>query len=88
MDFIRTLTSYSKLPADAAAILSEPEPQIEESTEYDIIANWFYRTQINAYRVRVSGHYYPYQLKTILEHVKPKKIIPVHTLNPQYIKLA
>jgi ribonuclease J len=86
VDFIRSLASHEKLSSNMAAILSEPEPQVEESTEYDIIANWFSRMQINAYRVRVSGHYYPYQLKTILEIIKPKKIIPVHTLNPQYFR--
>jgi hypothetical protein len=56
------------------AIISEPEPQIEESSEYTVIANWFLTMGIESYRIRASGHYYQYQLKTILDKVKPRKV--------------
>jgi len=53
--------------------IGEPEPQVEEASKYGVIANWLSRIGIQAYRIRVSGHYYPYQLKTILGTIKPKK---------------
>ena len=79
VDFLKDLSSAGKL-TDSIAIISEPEPQVEEASEYDIIANWLSRIGIQAYRIRASGHYYPYQLKTILNTIKPRKRIEViHT---------
>ncbi|MHA1832960.1 MAG: hypothetical protein ACTSV7_03135 [Candidatus Baldrarchaeia archaeon] len=58
---------------------------MEEASEYDIIAKWLSRMGIQAYRIRVSGHYYPYQLKTILNTTKPRKRIEViHTEKPNF----
>jgi ribonuclease J len=43
---------------------------------------------VEFYRIRVSGHYYPYQLKAILKAVKPRKRIQVvHTENPGLFNL-
>jgi ribonuclease J len=66
--------------------MSEPEPQIEEASEYEVIANWLLKMGIQFYRIRVSGHYYPYQLKTIIKSIKPKEVIPIHTLYPNYLE--
>ncbi|MBO3754614.1 MAG: hypothetical protein FGF53_07060 [Candidatus Brockarchaeota archaeon] len=57
---------------------------MEEASEYEVIANWFSRMGVEFYTIRASGHYYPYQLKTILKTIKPKKKIQViHTEKPE-----
>jgi ribonuclease J len=39
---------------------------------------------IESYRIRASGHYYQYKLKTILDKVKPRKDVKViHTEKPK-----
>ena len=38
-----------------------------------------------SYRIRASGYYYPYELKTVLDIIQPKKVIPVHTERPKMI---
>ena len=71
---------------DAAVIISEPEPASEELAEYDVVANWMARLNVQSYRIRVSGHYYPYQLKTILKTLNPKEVKPVHTEKPELLQ--
>ena len=86
VDFLRDMHSYcKKLAGSVVAILSEPEPEREEASGYDVIANWLSTLGIQHYRVRVSGHYYPYQLKAILEGIKPKEILAIHTANPSLL---
>ncbi|MCR8501371.1 MAG: hypothetical protein QXY55_02485, partial [Candidatus Korarchaeota archaeon] len=84
VDLIKDLNLTGSLSEDCLAIISESEPQIEEGSEYTVIANWFSMMGIESYRVRVSGHYYQYQLKTILEKIKPRKGIKrIHTEKPE-----
>ncbi len=46
--------------------------------------NWFSIMGVESYRIRASSHYYQYQLKTILEKVKPRKGIKmIHTEKPK-----
>jgi len=67
------------LSKDCLAII-QSKNQIEESSEYTVIANWFSTMGIESYRIRASGHYYQYQLKTILDKVKPRKGVKIiHT---------
>jgi ribonuclease J len=66
-------------------ILAETEPAEEELTEFGRILNWLKYYGVQPYRIRVSGHYYPYQLKKLLKIVKPKNIKPVHTENPEMV---
>lgn len=83
VDFIRDLNLTGNISRDCLAIISEPEPQAEEGSEYEIIANWFSKIGIESYRIRASGHYYPYQLKTIINKIKPRKQIKtIHTEKP------
>lgn len=86
VDFIRDIMAENKLVKGTAAIISEPEPQVEEGTNYDVVANWFSKVAVEPYRIRVSGHYYPYQVKNILKTIKPKKIKVIHTENPEFFK--
>jgi ribonuclease J len=84
VDLIRDLNMAGSLSKSCLAIISEPEPQIEESSEYTVIANWFSTMGIESYRIRASGHYYQYQLKTILDKVKPRKSVKIiHTEKPK-----
>jgi len=78
---MRDLAAEGALPADSAAILSEPEPQIEEAQKYDIMLNWFNRLGAQAYPMRVSGHYYPHQLREIINTIRPKSVEVVHTMS-------
>lgn len=63
------------------AILAESEPGKEEGSEYSIISNWFLKYGIQYYKIRSSGHYYPYALKYILQKIRAKNIIPIHCEN-------
>jgi len=83
IDFLRDIEQVRKgFLYQAVAIISEPEPEIEEASECTVIANWLSKIGIQFYRIRASGHYYPYQLKTILNAIKPKKKIEgIHTKN-------
>ena len=84
IDLIKDLNLTGSLSKDCLAIISEPEPEIEEGSEYNVIANWFSTMGVESYRIRASGHYYQYQLKTILDKVKPRRNVKiVHTEKPQ-----
>ncbi|MEM4536524.1 MAG: hypothetical protein QXP92_04725 [Nitrososphaerota archaeon] len=67
------------LPKVSATSLSEPEPKIEEAQEYQIIMNWLITLGVNTYLMRVSGHYYPHELRAIINMVKPKITYVIHT---------
>ena len=56
------------------------EPLSEEwIIEEKKLINWLKLLGVTSYRVHVSGHYHPYEFKEIMQVVKPKKVIPVHT---------
>jgi len=81
IDLIREMNADAL--RDAVVVISEPEPASEEMTEYDVVANWMTRLNIQSYRIRVSGHYYPYQLKRIIETLNPKRVRVIHTEKPE-----
>jgi len=85
VDFLRELRSRDPNIGNPVAVLSEPEPEGEEHIEYGVMANWFTRLGIQHYRIRASGHYYPYQLREVVEAIKPKEIKPIHTLRPELL---
>ncbi|RLF01559.1 MAG: hypothetical protein DRJ59_05810, partial [Thermoprotei archaeon] len=87
VDIIRFIRSYRSRLIDLAAIVSEPEPQGEELIEYDVIVGWLQLFGLQPYRIRASGHYYPYELKTVLDAIKPKNIIPIHTERPEILHI-
>jgi ribonuclease J len=80
VDLLRDLASNNLLPKNAAVLISEPEPRIEEAQAYEAMMNWFMDLGVQAYSMRVSGHYYPYQLKKIIDVIRPKEVLLVHTL--------
>jgi len=79
IDVLRDLRDADGLPRGSAAVLSEPEPRVEEAQEYEAIRNWLLKLDAQAYLMRASGHYYPYQLNQILEATKPKKVKLIHS---------
>jgi len=86
VDLIKDLNLTGNLSRDCLAIISEPEPEMEEGSEYTVIANWFSIMGIESYRIRASGHYYQYQLNTILDKIKPQKDVKiVHTEKPRLL---
>ena len=73
-----------KPPAGTTAVLTTPEPfEAEAEVEEEVLASWLLSLGIQIYRLRLSGHYYPYELKKILRIVKARKIVPIHTRHPR-----
>ncbi|QIW23759.1 MBL fold metallo-hydrolase [Sulfolobus sp. S-194] len=61
--------------------LSAEAPSESEENE-NVEDNWLKMLGFIIYRLRMSGHYYPFELKEILDTIKPKKVIPIHTEVP------
>jgi len=80
VDLLRDLASNNLLPKNAAVLISEPEPSIEEAQAYEVMMNWFMNLGVQAYSMRVSGHYYPHQLKKIMDAIRPKEVLLIHTV--------
>ena len=79
-----------ELPRNATAILTTPEPlEAESEVEEETLAYWLYTLGVQVCRIRLSGHYYPHELRNILDIIKPEKLVPIHTRHPSLIlKLA
>jgi len=73
-----------ELPRDSIVVLTTPEPlEAESELEEHVLATWLYSLGIQVYRLRISGHYYPYQFRDILDAIKPRELIPIHTTAPK-----
>ena len=85
LEMLRQMRIWGEeLPRGATAILTTPEPlEAELEIEEERLANWLYTLGVQVYRVRLSGHYYPHELRKILNVVKPGKLIPIHTKHPR-----
>ena len=86
VELVKNISSSHGLTDNPVAIISEPEPEKEEASDYGVIANWLSRIGIQHYRIRVSGHYYPFEVKRIKEVLNPKRVIPIHTERPELTK--
>jgi len=65
-------------------ILSSSEPFEEESEiEFERLQNWLELFGVPIYHIHSSGHASPIHIRRIVKTIKPKKIFPVHTSNPQ-----
>ncbi|WP_155864198.1 MBL fold metallo-hydrolase [Acidianus infernus] len=60
-------------------ISTSTESKNETGEDESVEDNWYRMLGFITYRLRLSGHYYPYELKRILDTVKPKEVIPIHT---------
>jgi ribonuclease J len=91
LEMLRQMRIWGEeLPRGATAILTTPEPlEAESEVEEETLAYWLYSLGVQVYRVRLSGHYYPHELRNILGTIKPKKLVPIHTRHPSLVlKLA
>lgn len=80
VNLVRDMKFEGSLSDNSVALISEPEPQVEEGSDYSVVINWLARFGIEYYRSRASGHYYQYQLREVLDIVKPRKrVMPIHT---------
>mgnify|MGYP000574838959 CR=1 FL=1 len=60
------------------------EPLSEECIiEERKVGNWLRLLGISSLRLHLSGHYYPYEFKEIIEGIKPRSVIPIHTRAPK-----
>jgi len=84
-DLIRKFESHDKHKKRIVSILTEPEPGKEEIFEYSVMSRWLSLYGIHSYRIRVSGHYYPFEIGEILRLNKFKKILPIHTEHPDIL---
>lgn len=85
LEMLRQMKIWGEeIPRDATAILTTPEPlEAESEVEEETLTYWLYMLGIQVYRVRLSGHYYPHELRNILGVIKPRKLIPIHTKHPK-----
>ncbi len=85
LEMLRQMRIWGEEPLrDATAILTTPEPlETELEVEEKTLAYWLYSLGIQVYRVRLSGHYYPHELKKLMQTLKPSKLVPIHTRHPR-----
>ena len=68
-------------------VLSSSEPFNEEQEiEFEKMMNWLDHFGLPEYHTHVSGHILPHELRWVINKVKPKKIIPIHTERPWMFK--
>ncbi len=62
-------------------IMSRSEPFSEESAlSLDRLMNWLLMYDVaRYYRIHVSGHLFPDQIRDVLDSVNPAKVVPIHT---------
>lgn len=79
---LRLWTEDLSLPK-AIAILTDPEPrEAPKEVEERVISRWLKLLGFDVYRLRLSGHYHCYQFPDIINIIRPKKLIPMHTELP------
>jgi ribonuclease J len=68
------------------ALLLDPEPrETVREVENTVLARWLGMFGAQVLRVRFSGHYHPHHFKHLIQVLKPKQLIPVHTENPELV---
>jgi ribonuclease J len=85
LKILRGLRVWGEAPdlAGSVLVLTDPEPRESiKEVEEEALREWLRIFGIQAYRVRFSGHYLPYQFPYIIERVKPRDLIPIHTEEP------
>ena len=84
------LTSFAELidikPEGGDFIHSMSEPFSEEDIEADITQNWLEHFGLTFHQIHASGHCPSCDLKDIIDVVRPKKLFPIHTEEPEYFK--
>ena len=60
-------------------IHSMSEPFSEEDVEVDVTRNWLKHFNMKFHQIHASGHCPSYDLKDIIEEIRPKKLFLIHT---------
>jgi len=71
---------------DSHFIHSMSEPYSEEDIEDVVMHNWLDHFKIKFHQLHASGHLNRRQLTNLINYIKPKKIFPVHTENPELFR--
>jgi len=76
-----------KPPPAGVYILSASEPFNEESEiSFEKLLNWLALHGLAMYTTHSSGHIHPLQLKSSIEDMTPKTVLPIHTDAPLLFK--
>ena len=85
-EILRKFEPLSNHMIMAPVILMISEPASEEAMfETERLLKWLSLYGLQPYNIRISGHYHPYELKTIIQKINPREIIPIHTLFPEFL---
>jgi len=64
-------------------IHSMSEPFSEEDIGVEVMDNWLRHFGLRRHQIHASGHCPPNDLVQIINKVKPKKLVPIHTEHPE-----
>jgi len=65
-------------------VYSSSEPFNEEmEIDFNKMLNWLRHYGLPQYRVHVSGHIMPIELKNVVSRIKPKQVFPIHCEHPE-----
>jgi ribonuclease J len=67
-------------------IHSMSEPFSEEGIEDEVMHNWLDHFKMHFHQLHASGHLNRNQLTALIKQIRPKRIFPVHTENPELFK--
>ena len=67
-------------------IHSMSEPFSEEDIEDEVMHNWLNHFGLNFHQLHASGHCSGAEIIKNIQTIKPKKVFPVHTENPEMFK--
>jgi len=87
LDFYQ-FTELIDIKPDAGShfIYSMSEPYSEEDIEAEVMHNWLDHFKIKFHQLHASGHLNRHQLTDLINYIKPKRIFPVHTENPELFR--
>jgi ribonuclease J len=82
------LTSFTELidirPSKGGEFIhSMSEPFSEEDIGLEVMDNWLKHFGLRRHQIHASGHCPPDDLVQIINKVKPKKLVPIHTEHPE-----
>jgi ribonuclease J len=82
LQVLRKQKVWGEVPslAGSAVVLMDPEPRESvKEVEEGALRAWLRSFGAQAFRLRLSGHYLPHQFRYIVEALRPKDLIPLHT---------
>jgi len=69
------------------AIFSNSEPFNEEGEiDFNRTINWLTKYNVPSYRIHASGHISPIELRGVIERLRPKDVLVIHSEYPELVK--